>query len=157
MSQTSPYLSKELVERSKAALESLGRTGEISRRLVAIISSYNHSITEVAKIYNTTNKTIRLWIKNFQKSGIEGLKISKGRGRKALLNSEDLDFISKALKSNSTITIEELRITIKQKLGKEVGKTCCHEAIKKCGFSYKTGRKHHYKSNPDKQSEFKKN
>ena len=37
---SSPYLTKELVEKSKLSLSHLGRNGEISRRLNAIISSY---------------------------------------------------------------------------------------------------------------------
>lgn len=135
----------------------MGWTGKISRRLNAIISSYNHSISEVAKIYNTTNKTVRSWIKNFKDDGVEGLKVRKGRGRKRILSDGDLVFIASKLKSNSSITIKELMLIIREELGKEVGKTCCHQAMKECGYSYKTARKKHYKSNQEDQIEFKKN
>lgn len=157
MPRPSPLLTPKLIEETKKCLKSLGRTSEISSRLNAIISSYNHSISDVAKIYNTTNKTIRLWIKSFKDGGVEGLKIGKGRGRKPLLNDIDLTFIANKLHANSSITIEELRLVIREELGKDIGKTCCHNAIKACGYSYKTARKKHYKSNQDNQVEFKKN
>ena len=59
MTLKSPYLNSEIISNSKSELQKIGRTGEIARRLNAIISSYNHSISDVARIYNTTNKTVR--------------------------------------------------------------------------------------------------
>ena len=57
MKLKSPYLNSEIIFNSKSELQKIGRTGEIARRLNAIISSYDHSISDVARIYNTTNKS----------------------------------------------------------------------------------------------------
>tara|TARA_X000001036_G_C20231605_1_gene624137 strand:+ start:81 stop:554 length:474 start_codon:yes stop_codon:yes gene_type:complete len=157
MTLKSPYLNSEIVSKSKIELQKTGRTGELARRLNAIISSYNHSISNVARIYNTTNKTVRLWIKRFSHNGIEGLMVKKGRGRKAIFNDQDLDKIKDILSKNPSITIDELRIKIKNIFDKDISKSCCHDYITRCGFSYKTARKKHYKSNDKKQDEFKKN
>lgn len=157
MPRKSPYLTESVYESSQSDLRSLGRTGEVSRRLNAIISSYNNSISEVAKIYNTTNKTIRLWIKNYKDHGIEGLSTSKGRGRKPILSPSDIEKVSVILSKNSSITIDNLRQLIESDLGKKVGKSTCHNVMRQCGYSYKTARKKHYKSNPEEQSDFKKN
>ena len=157
MKLKSPYLNGKIIFDSKSELQKIGRTGEIARRLNAIISSYNHSISDVARIYNTTNKTVRLWIKNFASCGVEGLVVKKGRGRKPIFDNHDLDKIRDILSSNSSITIDELRVKIKSIFNKDISKSCCHSYIIKCGFSYKTARKKHYKSNQEKQEEFKKN
>ena len=157
MKLKSPYLNSEIIFNSKSELQKIGRTGEIARRLNAIISSYNHSISDVARIYNTTNKTVRLWIKNFVSCGVEGLVVKKGRGRKSIFNNHDLDKIRDILGNNPSITIDELRVKIKSIFNKDISKSCCHGYIIKCGFSYKTARKKHYKSNQEKQDEFKKN
>lgn len=157
MTLKSPYLNSEIISNSKSELQKIGRTGEIARRLNAIISSYNHSISDVARIYNTTNKTVRLWIKGFASNGVEGLIVKKGRGRKSIFNNHDLDKIRNILSNNPSITIDELRIKIKSIFNKDISKSCCHDYINKCGFSYKTARKKHYKSNEEEQSKFKKN
>ena len=157
MKLKSPYLNSEIIFNSKSELQKIGRTGEIARRLNAIISSYNHSISDVARIYNTTNKTVRLWIKNFASYGIEGLIVKKGRGRKSIFDNKDLDKIRDILNNNPSITIDELSIKIKSIFNKDISKSCCHGYMIKCGFSYKTARKKHYKSNKEVQDEFKKN
>tara|TARA_Y100000389_G_scaffold202924_1_gene249750 strand:+ start:123 stop:596 length:474 start_codon:yes stop_codon:yes gene_type:complete len=157
MTLKSPYLNSEIISKSKIELQKTGRTGELTRRLNAIISSYNHSISNVARIYNTTNKTVRLWIKRFSHNGIEGLMVKKGRGRKAIFNDQDLDKIKDILSKNPSITIDELRIKIKNIFDKDISKSCCHDYITRCGFRYKTARKKHYKSNDKQQDEFKKN
>ena len=157
MSRKSPLLTEEVLLNSKKDITLLGRTGELSRRLNAIISSHKHSISAVAKIYNTTSKTVHLWIKNYKDLGIEGLRTKPGRGRKRLLTPEDIEAISKEISNNSAITIHELRAWIKETLGKSVSKGTCHNAMRQSGYSYKTARKKHYKSDKNKQEEFKKN
>lgn len=157
MARKSPYLSEEVYKNSQESLKKLGRTGEISRRLNAIISSYTHSISEVARIYNTTNKTIRLWIKKYKEQGVVGLETSKGRGRKPIFDASDIEQITKVIAGNSAITIKELRLIIEEQIGKKASKSTCHNIMAQCGFSYKTARKRHYKSDPVKQDEFKKN
>jgi hypothetical protein len=57
----------------------LGKIGELARRLNVIIASYHYSISGVAKFCNTTNKTVRLWIRNFDSNDIEGLSVSSIR------------------------------------------------------------------------------
>lgn len=156
MTLKSPYLTEELLLKTEFCLKGLGRTGELARRLNAIIASYHYSISEVAKFYNTTNKTVRLWIKNFDNNGIEALSVSSGRGRKPILNEVELEEVKKIIAANSAITINILIEKIAKKWGKKISKSCCHNIIKSCGFSYKTARKKHYKSEPDSQVAFKK-
>lgn len=157
MPRKSPLLTEEVLVNSKRDIALLGRTGELSRRLNAIISSYEHSISAVAAIYNTTHKTIHLWIKNYKERGIEGLRTRAGRGRKRLLTAEDIEAISKEISSNSAVTIHKLRTWIKEELGKDISKSTCHNVMRQSGYSYKTARKKHYKSDDNKQDEFKKN
>lgn len=157
MTLKSPYLTEELLLKTESCLKDLGRTGELARRLNAIIASYHYSISEVAKFYNTTNKTVRLWIKNFDNNGIKALSVSSGRGRKPILNEVELEEVKKIIAENSAITINILIEKIAKKWGKKISKSCCHNIIKSCGFSYKTARKKHYKSDPDSQVAFKRN
>lgn len=157
MPRKSPLLTEAVLLNSKNDIALLGRTGELSRRLNAIISSHEHSISAVAKIYNTTSKTIHLWIKNYKELGVDGLRTKPGRGRKRLLTSADIEKISKEISNNSAITINELLAWIKETLGKSISKSTCHNVMRQSGYSYKTARKKHYKSDKGKQEEFKKN
>ena len=85
------------------------------------------------------------------------MKTKPGRGRKPLLTDKDIEKISKKISENSAITIHELRDWIKKTLEITVCKSTTHTVMKRCGYSYKTARKRHYKADSEKQEEFKKN
>ncbi|MDR3155657.1 MAG: hypothetical protein LBT90_00950, partial [Holosporaceae bacterium] len=46
----------------------MGGNALVARKLEAIIAACSYGITEVAKIYDVTHKTLAFWIKNYTKS-----------------------------------------------------------------------------------------
>lgn len=156
MSGISKAISEELYNKVVEELRTCGRQGDVSRKLQAIKSAKEHDITLVAKIYGVSRLSIMNWIKDFESMGVEGLKIKEGRGRKAIVNSEEEEVIRKWLEKDNTITIKVLKLRIEEELGKKIGKTATHDLMKKLGFSYITPRPKHYKQVKEKQVEFKK-
>ena len=82
MARISSAISDELLEKCQITLKQQGKTGEISRRLQAIISAKYHNISKVASIFGMTRVTMMRWIKDFDKESIGGLVVRKGRERK---------------------------------------------------------------------------
>jgi hypothetical protein len=68
MSRKSALLSEELAESAKLELRKMGGNALVARKLEAIIAACSYGITEVAKIYDVTPKTLAFWIKNYTKS-----------------------------------------------------------------------------------------
>ena len=68
MARISSAISDELLEKCQITLKQQGKTGEISRRLQAIISAKYHNISKVASIFGMTRVTMMRWIKDFDKN-----------------------------------------------------------------------------------------
>ena len=153
----SRFLKLELIENCKQTLKKQGQRGEIARRLQAIISADNYSISEVAKIYSVSRNTIANWIKSFEKSSEKGLCIKKGRGRKPIIDSIKAKEIKNMLDKNPNITIDKIKIFIMEKYNLKTSRSTIYRVIKKLGFAHITARPIHYKSNIQEQEIFKKN
>jgi transposase len=154
MSGVTKAISDDLVKKCKEELKKQGIRGENGRRLQAIISAKEYGITAVAKIYNTTRKTISRWISKFEKGGCDAFKIAPGRGGKSKLTTQQKQEIKEYIKANGgTITAEKLKSIIKDKFCIDIGKTTAYRLFKELGFSYITPRPVHYKKDSSKQAE----
>jgi len=157
MPRISSAISEDLVLKCKIALKQQGRSGEVSRRLQAIISAKNHNISKVSSIFGITRATLFKWIKDFEKESINGLIISKGRGRRKIFDNKSEDKIRKIIEKNPNITAKLLQKTIEDKMDIKAGIATIYRLIKRLGFSYITPRKYHYKQDKIEVAEFKKN
>jgi transposase len=104
MPRVSSAINEDLVLKCKIALKQQGRSGEISRRLQAIISAKDHNISKVSLVFGITRATLFKWIKDFDKKSIDGLYISKDRGRRKIFSSNDEIKIKRIIEKNSNIT-----------------------------------------------------
>lgn len=156
MGRKSNAISDSLYAQAKASLKKAGRGGEVGRRLQAIVSAKIHGITAVSKIYDITRATLMSWIRNFEKESTEGLSIKAGRGRKSKISPEIEEDVRATIKSNPSVTIDQLRLNVIGKHGINIGRSTIHRLMKKLSFSYITPRPRHYKSDKDLQEEFKK-
>jgi transposase len=156
MSKKSSYLSDELSKTAKEELKRLGKNVLVARKLEAIISACEHGITEVAKIYNVTHKTLTFWIKNFLSSKLEKLKSPPNRRRKTILNDSDREALKEIIDENSQVTINFLVQKAEEICGKKISKSSMHREIQKMRYSYITPRPQHYKQDKDKVEAFKK-
>jgi transposase len=156
MTRVSSAISDALLEKCKITLKKQGKTGEIARRLQAIISAKQHNISKVASVFGVTRVTMMRWIKDFDKESIDGLVVRKGRGRKRIFNKSDEDKIYNIIKKNPNITAKELKKVIESDLLKTVGIATVYRLMRGLGFSYITPRPTHYKQDKKQADDFKK-
>jgi transposase len=152
--RTTKAISDELLEKCKVELKKQGIRGENGRRLQAIISAKEHGITAVAKIYNTTRKTIARWITKFENNGCDAFKVAPGRGGKTKLDHTQKQELMLYIKENgSTLTASKIQIVIAEKFNKNISKTTVYRLLKEFKFSYITPRPIHHKKNTSDQTE----
>jgi transposase len=62
----------------KENLKMMDFSGKLNYRWNMIIYAKQEGISKAAKVYNTTRKTVRKWIKRYEEGGIENLKNKSG-------------------------------------------------------------------------------
>lgn len=157
MPRVSLAINEDLILKCKIALKQQGKSGEVSRRLQAIISAKDHNISKVSSVFGVTRATLFKWIKDFDNKSIDGLVISKGRGRRRVFSNADEFKIKKIIEKNPNVTAKLLQKTIEDKLSIKVGIATIYRLMKRLGFSYITPRKYHYKQDKVEVDKFKKN
>jgi transposase len=122
----------------------------IGIRLYAIYQvSLGQPSRKLEELYNTSFKQITTWVHQFEKEGIDGLRDKAGRGRKAKLDSLQLQRIKDLLLketpadhgfNSATWTGPLLIEWIKKQYGLEYKKAQIYNIIKSLGFSYQKGK-----------------
>ncbi len=156
MSGVTKAINKALYIRVVDSLKTVGKTGDVSRKLQAIKSAKEHGITMVSEVFGVSRVTIMSWIKKFDEGGIEGLKIRPGRGRKCILTEEEVIAVKGWLYDNSNLTIKAVKIKISEIFGKPLSLSTTHNVIRGLNFSYITPRAKHHKQDSSTHKEFKK-
>ena len=84
---------ENLSEQDKKALikgHKYGKQFQYRNRCECILLNHEqHDVKSLSIRLKVTEETIYIWLRNWRKSGIEGLKNSPGRGRKPKLNKND--------------------------------------------------------------------
>jgi len=156
MTQISKLLDDQVVEKAKAQLHKVGKTALMTRKLEAIISAKKHGISKVAEIYDITRKTLTSWIKCVKNDNLSGLSAPAGRKRKNKLNDTQRTGIMEWLKADSQLTLEAIRLKIKEQYNIEISKSTVHREIQKQNYFYIKPRPQHFKQDPNQVTEFKK-
>ena len=156
MSGVSKAISELLYNKAKEALQEVGRSGDVSRKLQAIKSAKEHGISKVADIFGVSRVAIMAWIRDFSELGIDGLKIKAGRGRKSILLNEEVEKVKEWIKEDPNLTIKAIRLKIKELFNKNLSTGATHNLLKKQNLSYITPRPSHYKKDDSSHGEFKK-
>ena len=156
MSGVSKAVSKDTLVKVKVALAESQKSGDISWKLQAIVSTTEFSIKHVAEVINVSRLTLMNWIKVFVSEGADGLKLKPGRGRKSILSSDEGLQVKSWLMEEPNMTIEAVRLKIERVFKKKIGKSATNNLIHRLDFSYITPRPVHYKQDKDQQAVFKK-
>jgi len=156
MSGISKAISDELYNKAKDALQEVARSGDVSRKLQAIKSAKEHGISKVADIFDISRVALMSWIKAFSISGIDGLKLKEGRGRKHMLSEAEIEQVKQWIKADSGLTIKAVRLKIEASFTKKLSMGTVHNLIRRLGFAYITSRPSHYKKDESSHEEFKK-
>ena len=92
MSGVSKAISDELFLLAQSSLKKLGKVGQVSRKLQAIIAAKKIGISMASEVFNTSRQSLMTWIKNLEEDAENGLKLKSGRGRKPIANVEINNF-----------------------------------------------------------------
>ena len=156
MANKTKAISDELFILAQSALKESGKSGDVGRKLQAIISAKAHGVRAVAKIFGVSRQSLMTWIKSFAAESENGLKIKSGRGRKRLINKEIEEIARNILQENPNTTIDHLQQILHNKHNVSASRATVHRMIKRLNLSYITPRPQHYKTDLATQEVFKK-
>ena len=108
-----------------------GRTHSFRQRCqMILLKSEQRPSVEVVGILGSCEMTVNNWLKRYQSEGIEGLRTRPGRGRKAILQAQDLEVVKAAVKqSRQKISVARAELT--GSLGKEFSHSSLKRYLKK--------------------------
>ena len=163
MGRKKSLLNSDLIQLVESDLSEI-KDSDMVIKLKAIKASYNHKDSDVATIFDIARSSLERWISNYKKFGIEGLK-NKSRGHNpSKLNEEEKNKLKEWIlsgKDNNGIqvhwTLKKLIKEISTVFNKEISKTPLWLTLTSLHLSVKKPRPKHYKSDEEKQTEFKKN
>ena len=124
----------ELTKVQRAELENGYRNGQThsfrQRCQMVLLKSEKRSSIEVVSILGGCEMTVNNWLVRYEEAGIGGLRTRPGRGRKAILQAEDLEQVKTAVKqSRQRILIA--RAELEESLGKEFSQSSLKRFLKK--------------------------
>ena len=124
----------ELTKVQRAELENGYRNGQThsfrQRCQMVLLKSEKRSSIEVVSILGGCEMTVNNWLVRYEEAGIEGLRTRPGRGRKAILQAEDLEQVKTAVKQ-SRQRISIARAELEESLGKEFSQSSLKRFLKK--------------------------
>ena len=124
----------ELTAQQREELENGYRTGQThsfrQRCQMILLKSEERTAVEVVGILGSCEMTVNNWLKRYGAEGIKGLETRPGRGRKAILQAQDLEQVTAAVKQ-SRQKISVARIELTESLGKEFSHSSLKRYLKK--------------------------
>jgi transposase len=91
-----------------------------------VLSNEGYQVKELAEIFRVSEISIYSWFKRWEAGGIIGLRDKEGRGRKPILQAEDLAQIKQTVQENA----QRLRIA-RSKLKEELGREFSTKTLKR--------------------------
>lgn len=131
--------SKHITELSTADQKALrkgytyGKSPLYRRKCHSILLSHSgKTVSEIAKIYEVTVHSVREWLKQWEKEGLEGLQLKPGRGRKPKLDVNKDKHVQtvKTLVSNEPKNLRKVNAQLKEELDIEVSKKTLKRFLK---------------------------
>jgi len=124
----------ELTAAQREELENGYRNGQThsfrQRCQMILLKSEQRTSLEVVGILGSCEMTVNNWLKRYQSEGMTGLQTRPGRGRKAILQTVDLEQVKAAVKQ-SRQRILQARAELEESLGKEFSPSSLKRFLKK--------------------------
>ena len=124
----------ELTKAQRAELDNGYRNGKThsfrQRCQIVLLKSEKRTSIQVVSILGGCEMTVNNWLTRYEKEGIEGLRTKPGRGRKAILQTDDLERVKEAVKQ-SRQRISLARAELETSLGKEFSESSLKRFLKK--------------------------
>jgi len=124
----------ELSEAQRAALE-VGHHKATSlafgrRCQMILLKSQGRTSSQVAEIVGSCEMSVHNWVHRYQDQGIEGLQTKSGRGRKAILQEDDLESVRQVVAAHRQ-RLSVARAELEQVLGKSFSQETLARFVKK--------------------------
>lgn len=136
----------------------------VGMRLMSLIQiKKGMSSRQLEKLYYKSHSRYCMWVKEFNKLGIEGLKNKQKSGRKPRLTKEQKEDIKNVLENNKPDEFNYNTTTwngpilinyIKNTYGVVYKKAQIYNILKSLGFTFQKGRGKYPEANEDKRTEF---
>jgi transposase len=91
-----------------------------------VLSSEGYQVKELAEIFRVSEICVYTWFKRWEKGGIVALRDKQGRGRRAILQKEDLTQIKQMVQENA----QQLKLA-REKLKAELGREFSTKTLKR--------------------------
>ena len=135
--------------------------GRLRERLSCIIASIENprAAKEIAEQVDYSEQTIRTWIKDYNRHGIEGLKLKSAGGRPRKLNQEQEAWIFRVIERSPEsygffTAIWDCKLLAQACLESwdlEVSHETIRRILKQGGYSFKQPEYQHPKGNPEQK------
>jgi transposase len=124
----------ELSAAQRAALESGHRNGAgcaFRRRCqMILLKSQGRTSSQVAEIVGVCEMSVHNWVHRYQHEGIAGLETRPGRGRKAILQEQDLESVRQVVAEHRQ-RLSLAKAELEQALGKSFSQETLARFVKK--------------------------
>jgi len=154
-------MGKEVFQLSRAERKKIEKRRDqefdkrIFRRLAALLALEDgHSQEEVARLFATTARNVRRWVKTYRKSGLDVLCIIAHEGRKCFLTTEQLESLQEQIEAGRFRSAKQARKWIADHCGVKYSLSSTKAVLRRLGATYHRTTPFLFKADPDKQKKF---
>lgn len=154
-------MTREVFQLSRAERKKIERRRDqefdkrIFRRLAALLAlDDGHSQEEVARLFATTARNVRRWVKTFRKSGLDVLCTIGHQGRSAFLTEEQLEALKEQIEAGSFRSAKQARKWIADNCGVKYSLSATKVLLRRLGATYHRTTPFLFKADPEKQKKF---
>lgn len=154
-------MAKEVFQLSRAERKKIEKRRDqefdkrIFRRLAALLAlDDGHSQEEVARLFATTARNVRRWIKTFCKSGLDALCTIGHKGRSTFLTEEQLESLKEQIEAGSFRSAKQARKWIANNCEVKYSLSATKVLLRRLGATYHRTTPFLFKADPEKQKKF---
>ena len=148
-------------------LKKIFRSGKDLRRAIRIRAVYlaqmGKTAPQIAHVLGYTRRVVQNWIYSYNRHGLAGLDDDEGRGRKAKLNNDQIQWLRQRIEEGPTpedrvcvFHAADIGRIIQKQFGLEYSVRSVRYLLKRLGYSYVSSRPEHPKGNLQDRETFKK-
>jgi transposase len=154
-------MAKEVFQLSRAERKKIQKRRDqefdkrIFRRLSALLAlDDGHSQEEVARLFGTTPRNVRRWIKTYRKSGLDALCTIAHQGRQCFLTEEQLESLQEQIEVGNFRCAKQARKWIADNCGVKYSLSATKDLLRRLGATYHRTTPFLFKADPEKQKKF---
>jgi len=136
----------------------------IAARIRAVyLALEGRDAVQIAAVLGYSRRAVQNWVRSYNRHGLDGLKDQTGRGTKARLNADQIQWLRQRIDQGPTqddgvcvFHAADIGHIIKQQFGISYSVRQIQRLLRKLGYRYLSGRPEHPKGDAQARSAFKK-